>query len=330
MRNFGLADELYKKFTTSFKDYTQTLQSVLNVHVGFQSINNQDLIIAEDFEYFFNPNIVIVLPIPLANVKKHTAEDFVFSSVELGYEKGGEVEGIMGLDEPNGKANWVSNITAIKNPYSSISKYIAGVYDEEKQRRYQREDYPTLDTDRDTDIFIKDCKDVSGVLTERLWNDDFAAAPTGIFSPETAKNLRLSPANNLRRRKSLLATPLKHYQNEYLSFGSSTANSAMTTQLIGKAAITENDNIINSDLGNRLFEPYYIEGEHVVSNELMTQLKGFTNINGVDVPNFYCKVEFTIEGDTTVRHGYIMSVKPDGAGTWKFIEAAFEPVPVYK
>lgn len=328
LRGFNLTDDLYKKYTTSFKDYSETLKSILNVHIGFQNINGIDEIVAEDFEYFFNPNVVLVLPTPLANVKRYVAEDFIFSSVECGYEKGATVEGVMGLDEPNGTSNWLSNFTAVSNKYSIISPYIAGVYDEEKQRRYQKEDYPTLDTDRDSDIYIKDCKDVSGTLTERLWVDDFAVEPTGIFSPGTAKNLRLSPANNLRRHSGLLATPLKHYQSESLAFGSSTGNSSMQTQLIGGSSVSENGNVPNSAFGTRLFEPYYIEGEHLVDTGIINTLRDFSTFSGVDVPNFYCKVEFTIEGDDTVRHGYIMSVKPDGAGKWKFIEAVFNPIPV--
>jgi hypothetical protein len=322
LRGFGLEDSLYKKYATSFKDFSQSLKAVLNVHVGFQSIGFEEQVIAEQLTHFFNPNIVLVLPNPLTNVKRYVAEDLIFSGINCGYEKGGNVEGIMGLDEPNGEANWVSNMSASKNNLSIRSKYIAGVYDEEKQRRFQKNDYPTQDTDRDKDIFIKDLKKVEGYLVERTWQDDFQSEPTGIFSPETAKNLRLSPANNLRRHGNLISTALSHYQNESLSFGSSSANSGMVTQIIGSSSIKENGSVLNSDLDNRLFEPFYIEGDHLVDTSIMNTLKDFSTFDNVQVSNFYCKVQFTLEGDPTLRFGFIMSLKPNGSGKWKFIEAS--------
>ncbi|MDI6033982.1 hypothetical protein QLS91_12950 [Flavobacterium sp. LB2P84] len=313
----------YKAYTTSFKDYSETLRAIFNIHVGFQTINGIEQVVAEEFSYFFNQNIVLVLPYPLTKAKRYTAEDFIYSSVEAGYEKGGTVEDIQGLDEPNGKSNWISNITALKNPYSMMAKYIAGVYAEEKQRQYQKKDYPTLDRDLDKDIFIKDCKLSLGSIKERTWKDDFAVPPTGIFSPNTAKNLRLSPANNLRRHGVMLSAPLKHYQDKSLAFGSSTSNSGMVTQPINTTnQIAENGSVLNSNLGNRIFEPFYIEGEHIVNTEISRLLRGHSRFNGIDIPNFYCKVQFTMNDDPKIRYGWIMSVKPDGAGKWKIIEAS--------
>ncbi|TDE53755.1 hypothetical protein [Flavobacterium sp. GT3P67] len=313
----------YKAYTTSFKDYSETLKAIFNIHIGFQTINGIEQVVAEKFSYFFNQNIVLVLPFPLTKAKRYTAEDFIYSSVEAGYEKGGTVEDIQGLDEPNGKSNWVSNITALKNPYTAISKYIAGVYAEEKQRQYQKKDYPTLDRDLDKDIFIKDCKLSLGSIKERTWKDDLAVPPTGIFSPNTAKNLRLSPANNLRRHGVMLSAPLKQYQNKYLAFGSSTSNSGMVTQPTDIASqVGENGSVLNSNLGNRIFEPFYIEGEHIINTEISRLLRGHSRFNGIDIPNFYCKVQFTMNDDPKIRYGWIMSVKPDGAGKWKIIEAS--------
>jgi hypothetical protein len=44
-------------------------------------------------------------------------------------------------------------------------------------------------------IFFFDLKLENNLLAQRKWQDDFEKAPTGIFSPETATNLRLSPFN---------------------------------------------------------------------------------------------------------------------------------------
>lgn len=322
LRGFNPGDDLYKPYTTTFKDFVNTIKSVFNLHVGFQSVNNEEAVVVEPITYFFNPNIVLRLPNPLKNVKEYAAEELIFSGITLGYEKGAEVEGIMGLDEPNGQSNWISNMTVIKNGYEKIAKYIAGVYMEEKQRRYQKSDFPSEDKEQDKDIFLKDLKLAGSVLKERKWQDDFVSPPTGIFSPETAKNLRLSPAHNLRRHGNMVGVAFKQYLDKYLRFGSSTGNSSMTTFLAGET-ISENQDVLNGSLNNRLFEPFFIEGEHQIDFEVLTTLKGISTFNGVNVPNFYCKVEFTLEDDPqTLRYGYIMSVKPNGPGSWKFIEAS--------
>src|SRR5690606_4329051 len=75
LRGFSLGDPLYKKYTTSFKDFSQTLKSVFNIHVGFQDFGDGEKVVMEDFSYFFNPNVVLRLPFPLANVKRYVAED---------------------------------------------------------------------------------------------------------------------------------------------------------------------------------------------------------------------------------------------------------------
>ena len=322
LRNFNLGDDLYKKYTTTFKDYVNTLKSMFNLHVGFMVENGVEKVVIEPMTYFFNPNIVLRLPNPLKNVKEYVAEDLIFSGITMGYEKGAEVEGIIGLDEPNGQSNWATNMTVIKNSHEKTAKYIAGVYMEEKQRRFQKSLAPTEDKENDKDIFIKDLKLVSGQLRERKWQDDFISAPTGIFSPETAKNLRFSPAHNLRRHGNFISTAFKQYLDKYLKFGSSSGNSTMTTFSV-EESFSENQDVLNGDLANRLFEPFYIEGEHIVDFDVLTTLQGNSIFDGVQTPNFYCKVEFRLEDEPDqLRYGYIMSMKPNGAGSWKFIEAS--------
>lgn len=312
-------DNKYKPFATSLKDFTQTLKSVFNISLGIENVDGFEKIVAENMNYFYNPNIAIRLG-KVSNIKRSIAKEYLYSGMEIGYEKGGEYEDVLGLDEPNGKANYITNFTALKNVYKELSKYRADVYGEEIQRRKQKSDNPTEDAKFDTDIFIKDLKRVSGQLVERTWQDDFTQAPTGIFSPDTAKNLRLSPARNLRRHGSYIGIAFEHYQDKYLKFGSSTANSGMSTQLIGESSpLVENGNILNQNLGQRRFDPEYIEFNHLVDFETIRKLKQTSNFDGDIIPNMYCKVQF-INEKNEYEYGYIISIKTSAEGKWKLLK----------
>jgi hypothetical protein len=321
LRNLQPTDQLYKKFVTSFDDYAKTLKSVFNISIGIETRDYQEYVVAEKSTYFWNPNIAIILPNQISNAVRKSDTKRLYSAVEIGYQKGGEYEEVMGLDEPNGKTNYITSFTRTKNVYSELSSYRADVYGEEIQRNKQKTTHPTEDASADTDVFLKDMINDSGTIRERVWQDDFAVAPTGIFSPATAKNLRLSPANNRKRHDWLIATGLYSYPTAPFKFGSSTANSSMTTQLIGESAVTENANLVNSDLGNPLFGVKKIEFEHTVNEALLQQIKGCTDFNGQEIPNFYCKVQFTNENGQT-EYGYIESVEPTGVGKWNLILAS--------
>lgn len=325
LRNFNLGDELYKNYSTSFKDFSDALRAVLNISIGIETRGFDEFIVAEPLTYFYNPNVVIVLPNQITNVKRTVLTEHIYSGVTIGYDKGGEYEEIMGLDEPNGRSNFITNFTGVNNTYDQLSPYRADVYGEEIQRRIQKENHPTEDASADKDIFLKDMildsdAELGDYLRERVWQDDYIEAPQGIFSPDTAKNLRLSPATNLRRHFWILATALYKYPSKYFSFGSSTANSGMVTKPDASTIIGEKGSFTNNLLGDPLFEAEEIEFDHIVSNELLSQIKGSTTFNGQDVPNYYCKVQFTNEdGDT--EYGYINSIKPGGPGKWKLIKA---------
>ena len=60
-----------------------------------------------------------------------------------------------------------------------------------KKANPEHSEYDLIDTLKG---FILDLKDGLGdAYLERIWSDDYEVLPTGVFSPETATNLRLTP-----------------------------------------------------------------------------------------------------------------------------------------
>lgn len=314
-------ENLYKPFTTSYQDAISSIISLLNVGLGIEEINGKECIRVEDLSFFFNNNVTIRLPNQVKKVKRSCAVDYYYPSIEVGYESGYENEEAQGLDEPNGKSNFTTIINKGKNTYSQLCKYIGGMYSPEFIRRKPYSKHPTEDTKYDTDIFLLDLKPgLNTVFEERVWQDDFASAPTGIFSPDTAKNLRFSPLNILLRHSWIIASGLTKYATEYIRYGSSTANSQLKTKLIGGNEYAENGNILNAELKKARFVPEWIKFEHECTFDIMQMVQGTTIIQGKKIQNFYGTVEF-INEKNQIEKGFLFNLKPNGNGSWKLLKS---------
>jgi hypothetical protein len=312
---------LFKPMTTNLKEAIESCKAVFNIGMGIEEYQNQERIRIEDKTYFYNRNVTIKLPNQVKNVKRYEAEQKYYSSIEIGYEAGGNYEEAQGLDEPNGTSNFITNITAVKETYSALSKYRADSYGKEFARRKQASSDDTLDTQYDDEIWFLDLKKgLTEVYEQRKWQDDFEQIPTGVFAPETADNLRLSPVNNLLRHSWVISSGLTKYPTDYLKYGSSTANSKLTTKLIGGIERAENGDILNAELTRPRFVNEWIEFEHICDFEVMQKVQGTTIINGKEIKNFYGLVEFLNE-DNVWEKGFLFNLKPNDKGKWKLLKA---------
>lgn len=312
-------ENLYKPMTTSLRDAFSSLKSVLNIGVGIEEVNGKERVRVEELSYFYNNNITIKLPNQVKKLTRTTATDYYWPSIEVGYENGSENEEAQGLDEPNGKSNFTTFINKGKNVYSQISKYIGGAYPMEFTRRKPLSLFPTADTKYDTDVFLLDLKPGNNILEQRKWQDDLEKAPAGIFSPETATNLRFSPFNMLLRHSWVIASCLTKFATEKIRYGSSTANSQMKTQLIGGHEYAENGDIINNEITKARFVAEWIEFEHDCTFDIMQMVQGSTKINGKVIQNFYGTIQF-INEKNKIEKGFLFNLKPND-GKWKLLKS---------
>lgn len=310
-------ENLFKPLTTSFKDFVDSYIAVWNIGIGIEKIGRSERIRLEDKSFFWNRNVTIRLPNQVKKVKRVTAADKYYSSLEFGYEQGGDYQEAMGLDEFNAKSTFTTVINRVKNTYTALSKYRADGYGLEFARRKQKAVDDTIDTAYDNDIFKLDLKrGNNSIFVQRKWQDDFDKEPTGVFSPSTATNLRLSPFNCMLRHSWWFSGGFKTYMSDYVRYGSSTANSLLKTKLKGKNEYAENGNIINSELTRSRFFPEEIEFEHECDFEVMQQLNGTTIVAGKEIQNFYGLIEF-INEKNEIEKCFFLNVKPNGKGQWK-------------
>lgn len=307
----------YKPFSISFKDTLESLMAIWNVGLGIEKIGYSERVRIEDLKWFYQMVTTIKLPYEVTNYKEYYATEKIYNGVEVGYEKGGEYEEAMGLDEPNGKSNYTSVLTRVKNAYKAVSKVRTDNYGPEFARRKSMFKYPTTDTSYDSDVWAFHLKE--DLWNLRKWQDDFAIAPKGIYSPETAYNLMFSLVYLIKRHGWRIAAGLLKYPNEYLTFGSSSANSNLETKLIGGTELKQNVSIKNSDLERARDCGKWMEFEHPVDFDLHQKIIGTTKINGEDVPNLYGLVEFKHKGVT--KRGFLFNLKPNDKGVWKLLKA---------
>lgn len=313
-------ENLFKPFTTSFKEHFESNNAVLNLGVGIEKEGNKEIVRIEELSYFYNRNVTVRLPNQIKKVKRKESEDNYFSSLQFGYEKGGDYEEAMGLDEPNAKSKFTTIINGIRNEYMKISKHRADSYGFEFARRKSVNLNSTQDTTYDNDIFWMDLKKgFNHVFLQRKWQDDFDKSPTGIFSPGTATNLRFSPFNMLLRHAWYFGAGFKLYLDEFVRYASSTANSKMKTKLIGKPEYSESGIVQNLELERPKFVCEEVEFDHLCDYDVMRQINGTTVILGQTIRNIYGLIEYTNEFNETER-GFLLNLKPNGEGKFKVLK----------
>jgi hypothetical protein len=330
VRGFEPTDDLYKSFTTTWKDYRDSYLNVWNMGMGIELVGFQERVRIEKLSYFYNRNILIHIGAndengkfqytQVNNVKRSEDKTNYFSGLEFGFDKVTDYEEANGLDEYNLSNTYTTVINRLENKYNKKSKYRGDSYGMEFARRKQFERTPTEDTKYDNSNFLIDLKrGVTEIFSQRLWQDDFEKAPTGVFSPSTAQNLRLSPFNTMLRHGWLISSGLLKYPSDYVRYGSSIANSNLKTQLIGGVEYAENGTIQNQALESPRYVPEIVEFEHEVSFDLLQQVQGKTVVLGEEIPNFHGLVAFRNENGQ-IEKGFLQNLKPNGNGKWKLLK----------
>ena len=300
-----------RKFTD--KNITTSLEEILE---GLMAIEDIALIIenntvrVEKKSYAFDPTISIDVG-EVSNIERQILEKQHFSSIEIGYDFDGKYEEVNGLDEFNIKNTYSTCIDVTESVLKAISKIRADAYGITLAQLKPFEDFPKLDTQYDKINFFLDSKLISANNYElRHWQDDFDDEPTGIFSPNTAFNLRLSPFNSLLRRGKTISCGLQKFPTELLKYSSTEGNSQLVT-LYPERAVIQN---------NVLPSPYFLPEQ--ITFEKKITLQQFKQI----VNNPYKLIKFVNEFGE-IEYGYIcpgsQGIKPNKEGKFTLIKANF-------
>jgi hypothetical protein len=264
-----------------------------------------EIVRIEHKSYAFRNSITLSLG-QVSKIEREIIDELHFSGIEIGYDFNGEYEEVNGLDEYNIKNRYTTCIDIFENVHKAVSKVRADAYGMTLAQIKQYENFPKLDTKYDKENFFIDAKETApNVYGMRYWQEDFADAPTGVFSPETAFNLRLSPFNCLLRKGKYLSTGLQKYPAEILKYSSTEGNSQLVTLYPERAAAP------NSTLAAPYFLPDKIKFDKKITPMQFRAL----------VLNPYDLISFVNEYGRE-EYGYIWpSVKPNKEGYFELIKA---------
>jgi len=320
------------KITTSYDDFMNSFKAVWQLGYGIEKIGFSETVRVEHISHFYQYVVTLKLGGRPSNITRVCAKEYHYSSLEVGYSKpSGAVlyEEVLGLDEYNIKNNYTTAITRIENKNPIISTYRADSYGTEFARRKPKAKFPEEDTRYDLDVMMNDLKrGEAAVFLQRKWADDFEVPvpfnrfTTGIYSPETATNLRFSPMNILNRWGFWIKGGFMKNLTEYVRYSSSNGNSSLKTKSLeaGSIETAENGNVLNSDLDKNLFNADIIRFKFPVENNMIKTLNETTVVDGETIMNYYGLIEFENEYGE-LETGFLMSLEPNGDGDWELLSS---------
>jgi hypothetical protein len=203
---------------TSMRDAYKSYSSV----ICLGALITERQIRIDPLEILFNSNITTYLG-EVNDLQISPAKEFLFNSVKAGYPKN-EYEQENGRDEFNTQYQYTNSFKSVKKELDLMSVYNGDGYGIEFARRASVITTGTADSRYDDIIFFVDMiLDGDTLMTRRL---EGILEVSGIFSPETALNLRIAVGQNMLRQKKYLNIPL-HKKDKLYFFQSKDKNASL-------------------------------------------------------------------------------------------------------
>ncbi|MBB4107753.1 hypothetical protein [Pedobacter zeae] len=269
----------------SLKDFIESLNAMRCIGAAYEMDSEGNYYYRiERFDYFYRDVEIMTITNSVRDYYEEMDLDFVFNEVEIGYNKYPEDE-VTTLDEFNTKHSYITPIASYKKKLSQLSKFIASGYAIELTRRKKFADTEMDSWKYDEDNFVITLNQ-SGSDWVPEKDESFVSPITGVISPETSYNIRLSPKRMLQAWAKLLNTGLvfkKSFELVKNTFFSK--NGDLTTQFnagetsnIGdpdKLLTTEKADVMLGELDrfDRIFAPEKITFKAALSIEEITDIK---------------------------------------------------------
>ena len=200
------------QFATTFRDAFKSYSSVFCLG----AVVEDERIRIEPLDLLFNGNIAAHIG-EVNDLTISPTKEFLFNSVKCGYPKNEYLEE-NGRDEYNTQYQYTNALQAVKKELDLMSAYFGDGYGIEFARRQSVISTGTKDSKYDDQIFFIDLIKVPidettyGLQSRRQEGILYVA---GIFSPETAMNLRIAAGQNMLRNSKFLNIPLNKKPKTY-------------------------------------------------------------------------------------------------------------------
>jgi len=215
-----------KQFAMSFMKWWNGANPLLNLGLGYETVNSVDVIRIEDKNYFYNTSISVNFE-SVREISRQYDTSLLYNRIEAGFNKW-QSEDIQGLDDPQTMRVWVTRLQKADKPLVVKCEWIAAGSAIEVTRRKTIE--KSEDYKYDNEVFVIAVSDVE-VSPDRYipeLSENFDAI-TGLLNSSTRYNSIHTPLRMLLRWGSWWNGCLQKYQSSILKFVSGEGNYDMAS-----------------------------------------------------------------------------------------------------
>lgn len=228
------------KFFAAPKDLLEGLWAVDNIGFGFEedSIPGKSILRVEKAEYFYKDEEIMECD-GIPNSSEDIEESRHYSKINVGYRTW-EVENINGLDEINSTREYGTGLDTVSSTLDIVSNLVTGSYPIEITRQQSFADSGGADTKFDNETFMVSLlRNAYGFEVEQGIEN-----ASGVYSPATVYNYRLSPIHNLMRwYRSILPSFATQGSEAEIKFNAGTGNFTASGQQESEFCKIENSNL---------------------------------------------------------------------------------------
>lgn len=302
------------KIKTSFTNAYKSIRVPVPCGFGIDKIDGIDTAIIEEPEFFFKSDVIYDLG-EVVDFKKGNADEWMANVVNVGYPNQTYDE-VNGRDEFNVEQTYTTSITRIVKEYDLVSKWRGDCFGQEFLR-INLENKTTTDSSSDNDTFFVDIdhlnpRDDGSYPVYRGPYD----ALTGVISPSTVYNVRLSPKTCLHKHGAWLRSMFFHNEASKFVFGTGDKNSEMHYKLNGKSFTEKSDVVVGDFEPGPIWLPYTFNFTTQIPSHLPTLMNGNSK---------YGKFKLK-DKHGNVWYGYALDVShvpaDDEKQTWKLLASA--------
>lgn len=243
IRRYSLIE---KPFSQSFKQWWEGANPILNLGLGYETLEGEQVIRVEDKRHFYDDSEVSVNISNVRDIVRKYDPNRLFKTVRIGYKKW-QSEDVSGIDDPQTKRTYATRLQKSGKDLIIESDFIAGSLAIETTRRSTREKSADYKFDNDTFIIairpdpISISPETSPDVTdyEPELDENFTSVQN-LLNADTRYNIRLTPVRNLIRWIDWLSGGLQAYTDSVFKFTSGEGNFDVITDMANVSDGCEN------------------------------------------------------------------------------------------
>lgn len=216
-----------KPFFQSFRQWWNGINPILNLGLGYETVNGVEVIRVEEVEYFYDRSQVSLNISNIREISSSYDEDVTLKTIKNGYKQW-QSENISGIDDSQTKHTRASRLQKAGKEMTDESEFIAASLAIETTRRTTRKKSADYKFDDNTFIIAVNPVEISPMNYEPKLDEGFSSI-TNLLNSETRYNSLITPVRNFFRRLNLYSIGLQDYLTSVFKFTGGEGNYDMTS-----------------------------------------------------------------------------------------------------